>query len=76
MNGQATATENGSSPKAGPIAKLSEYADRKGKVHPMIVLMKSEEDKFPFQFGLGKAELVIALFEEIKRFRDSKGVSL
>ena len=34
----------------------------------MIVLKNDEEDKFPFQFGLKKAKLVVENIEEIKKF--------
>ncbi len=45
------------------IATESEY-----KGNPMIVLKNSEEDKFPFQFGLKKAKLVLENIEAIKKF--------
>jgi len=45
------------------IVTESEY-----KGNPMIVIKNSEEDKFPFQFGLKKAKLVIENIEEIKKF--------
>lgn len=38
------------------------------KGNPMIVLKNDEEDKFPFQFGLKKAKLIIENIEEIKKF--------
>ncbi len=38
------------------------------KGNPMIVLKNDEEDKFPFQFGLKKAKLVLENIEEIKKF--------
>jgi len=34
----------------------------------MIVLKNSEEDKFPFQFGLKKAKLILENIESIKKF--------
>jgi hypothetical protein len=34
----------------------------------MIVIKNSEEDKFPFQFGLKKAKLVLENIEAIKQF--------
>jgi hypothetical protein len=45
------------------IVSESEY-----KGNPMIVIKNSEEDKFPFQFGLKKAKLVLENFEAIKQF--------
>lgn len=45
------------------IVSESEY-----KGNPMLVIKNSEEDKFPFQFGLKKAKLIIENLEEIKKF--------
>jgi len=38
------------------------------KGNPMIVLKNSEEDKYPFQFGVKKAKLVLEHVEDIKKF--------
>ncbi|MFA6423311.1 MAG: hypothetical protein WCW17_02540 [Patescibacteria group bacterium] len=38
------------------------------KGNPMIVLKNSQDDKFPFQFGVKKAQLVLENIEEIKKF--------
>jgi hypothetical protein len=38
------------------------------KGNPMIVLTQGPEDKFPFQFGLKKAKLILENLEDIKRF--------
>ena len=38
------------------------------KGNPMIVLKNTEEDRWPFQFGLKKAKLVIEHIEDIKKF--------
>lgn len=45
------------------IVSESEY-----KGNPMLVIKNSEEDKFPFQFGLKKARLIVENIEEIKKF--------
>ena len=45
---------------------MVERSDYNGK--PIIVLRRSEEDKFPFSFGLAKAKMIIENFEEIKKF--------
>lgn len=45
------------------IVEESEY-----KGNPMIVLKNNEEDRYPFQFGLKKAKLVIEHIEDIKQF--------
>lgn len=38
------------------------------KGNPMIVIKNDEEDKYPFQFGVKKAKLVIENIEEVKKF--------
>ena len=43
------------------------------KNHPMIVLKKQEDDKYPFKFGLNKAKLVLDHIEEIRQFVESEG---
>jgi hypothetical protein len=43
------------------VVEESEY-----KGNPMIVLRRSAEDRYPFQFGLSKAKLVLDAVEEIK----------
>jgi hypothetical protein len=45
------------------IVSESEY-----KGNPMLVIKNSEEDKFPFQFGLKKAKLILENIENIKQF--------
>lgn len=41
------------------------------KGNPMIVLKNDEEDKYPFQFGLKKAKLVLENIDAIKKFVES-----
>jgi hypothetical protein len=36
------------------------------KGNPMIVLKRSDNDRFPFMFGLSKARLVVEAIEEIR----------
>jgi hypothetical protein len=36
------------------------------KGNAMIVLKRSAEDRYPFQFGLSKAKLVVEAYEDIK----------
>jgi hypothetical protein len=45
------------------------------KGNPMLVLSQGPDDKFPFQFGLKKAKLILENYEEIKKFvaKHSKG---
>ena len=38
------------------------------KGNPMIVLSQGPEDKFPFQFGIKKAKLILENFEDIRQF--------
>lgn len=45
------------------VVSESEYQGR-----PMIVLKNSEEDKYPFQFGLRKARLILDHIEDIRKF--------
>ncbi|MFQ5597991.1 MAG: hypothetical protein ACE5GK_08070 [Nitrospiria bacterium] len=44
-------------------AKESEF-----KGNPLLVLSRGDEDKFPFQFGLQKAKLIMEHLEDIKQF--------
>jgi hypothetical protein len=45
---------------------MIEKTKYKGK--PVMVIKRSEDDKFPFAFGLGKARLILENIEEIKKF--------
>ncbi len=47
----------------GCIVERGEY---KGK--PLLIMKRSEEDKYPFSFGLSKAKLILDNLEEIKKF--------
>lgn len=47
-----------------------EYGEFKG--NKLIKLKRTEEDQFPFQFGKGKAKLIVENFEEIKAFADEE----
>ena len=47
---------------------MSLVSESEYKGNPMIVIKNSEEDKFPFQFGVKKAKLVLENIEEIKKF--------
>ena len=37
---------------------------------PMIRIMRGPHDRYPFQFGLRKAEMIIAAIQDIKQFVD------
>lgn len=45
------------------IVERSEY---KGK--PMLVIKRSEDEKFPFSFGMMKAKMILECIEDIKKF--------
>jgi len=45
---------------------MVERSDYNGK--PIIVLRRSEEDKFPFSFGLAKARMILENIKEIEKF--------
>ena len=47
------------------MAIVSE-AEYKG--NPMLVLKNAEEDRFPFQFGLKKAKMILENVDDIKAF--------
>lgn len=44
-------------------ASLDKYKGR-----PVLCLRQSDEDKFPFSFGLKKAEMILDHLEDIKKF--------
>ena len=54
-------SQNANETAAPSRPKVGQY-----KGHPMIIL--NPDDRFPFQFGLNKAKLVIAHIEEIRSF--------
>jgi len=45
---------------------MVERSDYNGK--PILVLRRSEDDKFPFSFGIAKAKMILENYEEIKKF--------
>lgn len=45
------------------IVEESEFKGNK-----MLVIKNSEDDQYPFQFGLKKAKLILENVEEIKKF--------
>ncbi|KKQ73767.1 MAG: hypothetical protein US94_C0026G0014 [Berkelbacteria bacterium GW2011_GWB1_38_5] len=47
---------------------MSIVSESEFKGNAMIVIKNDEEDKFPFQFGVKKAKLVLENIEEIKKF--------
>lgn len=45
------------------VTEISEFKGR-----PVIVLKRSDDDKYPFSFGVSKAKLVVENLEAIKKF--------
>jgi hypothetical protein len=45
---------------------IVEFGEFKG--NKMIILKRNPEDKYPFQFGLSKARLIIENIADIKKF--------
>lgn len=43
-----------------------ERSEYQGK--PILILRRSEEDKYPFSFGVSKAKLMLENIDEIKKF--------
>lgn len=49
-------------------AERGEYKGNK-----MLILKRTEDDKFPFQFGASKAKLILEHIEDIQAFVDDNG---
>ena len=47
---------------------MSEILEAEYKGNAMLVIRNSSTDKFPFQFGLRKAKLIVEHLEDIKQF--------
>lgn len=45
---------------------MVERSEFKGK--PVLIIRRTEDDKYPFSFGMSKAKLILENLEEIKRF--------
>ena len=45
---------------------MVERSEFKGK--PVLIMKRTEDDKYPFTFGMSKAKLILENLEEIKRF--------
>ena len=45
---------------------MIERSEFKGK--PVIIIRRTEDDKYPFTFGMSKARLILENIEEIKKF--------
>lgn len=53
---------------SGCIVERSEF---KGK--PVLILKRSEDDKYPFSFGASKARLILENVDAIKKFVEDCG---
>jgi hypothetical protein len=38
------------------------------KSKPVLILKRTEDDKYPFSFGMGKAKLIVENYEAIQAF--------
>ena len=45
---------------------MVERSEFKGK--PVLIIRRTEDDKYPFTFGMSKAKMILENIEEIKRF--------
>ncbi|MCD6093186.1 MAG: hypothetical protein J7J51_00070 [Candidatus Omnitrophica bacterium] len=45
---------------------MIERSEYKGR--PLIVIKRSEDDKYPFSFGVSKAKLILDNIEAIRKF--------
>jgi len=45
------------------IVERSEY-----KGNPLLVIKRSEDDKYPFSFGVTKAKMILEHVDDIKKF--------
>ena len=50
------------------MRSMSIVSESEFKGNPMFVIKNSEDDQYPFQFGVKKAKLVLENIEEIKKF--------
>ena len=49
---------------------MSQVLETEYKGNPMLVIRNGEQDKFPFQFGLRKAQMILANLEAIQAFAE------
>jgi len=47
---------------------MAEIVESEYKGNPMLVIKNNSDEKFPLQFGLRKARLILAHLEEIRAF--------
>ena len=49
-------------------ATMSEVLEGEYRGSAMLIIRQTPEDRFPFQFGLKKARLILEHLEDIKKF--------
>lgn len=49
---------------------MIDYGEYKG--NKLIILKRSEDDKYPFSFGKAKAKMIVENFEAIKKFAEEE----
>ena len=49
---------------------MIDWSEYKG--NKLIVLKRTADDKFPFQFGKAKAKLIVEHYEDIKKFAEEE----
>ena len=47
---------------------MSEVLEGEYRGNAMLIIRNTSQDKFPFQFGLKKAKLILEHLEDIKKF--------
>ena len=47
---------------------MADVSESEYKGNPMLVIKSTPDDKFPFQFGLKKAKLILEHIEDIRKF--------
>jgi len=47
---------------------MSEVLEGEYRGNAMLIIRQTQQDKFPFQFGLKKAKLILEHLEDIKKF--------
>lgn len=52
---------------------MSEVLEGEYKGSPMLIIRNDEKDRFPFQFGLKKAKLILAHIDDIQAFVEKNG---
>jgi len=51
------------------------YEEAEYKGNKILVLKRTEDDKYPFIFGVSKAKLIIEHMEDIKRFVEKNDIT-